>query len=305
MKASSECFTYEDNEPKQCRMISSVNDILMIAKELGESSETMNLIHQDDDLVEIFYELVNAGYMPSVAYECGRLTRLVAKFNKIIFIIRTQQLVTSSIDGMVCVSSEIVYNNMEAAHVNFKKQLFRKEFKSYLTDLDITLLNEYRATANVGKLQNISEAVVEIDVSKAYTSAFRRIKEVPIFNEFDNFRLYRNEPILDFNLYIIKTTEINLFCNKQYNLCYGKFLRHLRSYEIMGFKRPSFIKKVDYKSISNELWNAEISSIPTEDTHIKKLIGNVNYGMLEKGQNTRVKSRVYETIDEAKAYQSE
>ena len=125
---------------------------------------------------------------------------------------------------MVCVSSETVYNNMEAAHVSFKKQLFRKEFKSCLTELDILCLNEYRTIANIGMLKNITEAVVEIDVSKAYTSAFRRIKKVPIFNEFDNFRIYRQEPILDFNLYLVKTDDLNLFFNKQYNLCYGKFL---------------------------------------------------------------------------------
>ena len=72
--------------------------------------------------------LKKAGYEPQVSYECGRITRLVSKFNKITFIIKTQQLITSSIDGIVCVSGETVNNNMEAAHVNFKRQVFRKEF---------------------------------------------------------------------------------------------------------------------------------------------------------------------------------
>jgi hypothetical protein len=94
---------------------------------------------------------------------------------------------------MVCVSNENVYNNMEVANVNFKKKLFRKEFKSYLTELDTMSLNEYRTVANVGMLKETTEKLVEIDVSKAYTSAFKQITEVPVFNEFDNFRIYRNE----------------------------------------------------------------------------------------------------------------
>ena len=86
VKASTECLTYEDAEPKQCRMISSVNDILSLVKELGDCDDAnINLIHQNDDLVEIFYELANAGYIPQVSYECGRLTRLISKFNKITF----------------------------------------------------------------------------------------------------------------------------------------------------------------------------------------------------------------------------
>jgi hypothetical protein len=54
VKASTECLTYEDAEPKQCRMISSVNDILSLVKELGDCDDAnINLIHQNDDLVEI------------------------------------------------------------------------------------------------------------------------------------------------------------------------------------------------------------------------------------------------------------
>lgn len=307
VRASSECITYEDATPNQCKMISNINDIIKIAQDFeSEEKSIVNLIHQNDDLVEIFYELKNVGYEPKTTYECGRLTRLIVKVNSIVFIIRTQQLITSSIDGEVCVSSEDVYNNMESAMVSFKKQLFKKEHKSYLTELDIILLNEYRTVANYGILKTINTCdLVEIDVSKAYTSSFVEINEVPIFNEFDNFKKYRNEKILDYNLYIIKTNELNLFCNKQFNLCYGKFLSGLTNYQILGFKQPSFIKKVNYKDIIDQLWDTDISSIPEEDIKIKKLIANVNFGMLEKSKNTAVKSFVYDTLGEAKKYQQQ
>ena len=77
VKASTECRTCEDDEPKQCKMIANVDDILKLAKELGDSDTTIFLIHQNDELVEIFYELKSTGYEPQVSYECGRITRLV------------------------------------------------------------------------------------------------------------------------------------------------------------------------------------------------------------------------------------
>ena len=41
VKASTECRTCEDDEPKQCKMIANVDDILKLAKELGESDATI------------------------------------------------------------------------------------------------------------------------------------------------------------------------------------------------------------------------------------------------------------------------
>ena len=134
----------------------------------------------------------------------------------------------------------------------------------------------------------------EIDVSKAYTSAFITIDKIPIFNEFDHFKLYRDETIEDYNMYIVKTHDVSLMFNKQYNLCYGKFLKQIKNVDILAYKKPSFIKEVNYKEIVEELYKCDISDIKDEDTYIKKLIANVNFGMLEKGQNTSVKSFIYD-----------
>ena len=162
--------------------------------------------------------------------------------------------------------------------------------------------------ANAGLLQKITKGIhgslVETDVSKAYASAFSRLTEVPVFSEFDNFRKYRQEPIMDYNLYVVKSSRLDMFCNKKYNLCYGKFLGDVVDCEILAYKRPSFIKKVDYKDILDELWKRKISTIPEEDTKIKKLIANVNFGLLEKGKNTAIKTHVFETLDEAKTNQA-
>ena len=47
------------------------------------------------------------------------------------FLMKTQQLVPDSLDGMCSVSSEIVYNNMNQAMTEFYTQLFKNCHKSF------------------------------------------------------------------------------------------------------------------------------------------------------------------------------
>ncbi|MFM7988852.1 MAG: hypothetical protein ACKPKO_57015 [Candidatus Fonsibacter sp.] len=69
----------------------------------------------------------------------------------------------------------------------------------------------------------------EIDISKAYTGAFMRIKSIPVFNEFDPWQYYKPvEPIKNMSLYIVEASSFDLFFNKRYNLFYGYFLKQLR-----------------------------------------------------------------------------
>ena len=70
--------------------------------------------------------------------------------------------------------------------------------------------------------------------------------------------------------------------------------------DILYYKEPSFIRNVDYKGIVGELWNTTIDeNDKDEDKYIKQLIGNVNYGLLEKGGSTSHKSIVYQNLREA------
>ena len=55
--------------------------------------------------------------------------------------------------------------------------------------------------------------------------------------------------------------------------------------DILYYKEPSFIHKVDYEGIVDELWDTTIDeNNADEDKYIKKLIGNVNYGLVNKLQ---------------------
>ena len=72
-------------------------------------------------------------------------------------------------------------------------------------------------------------SLAEIDISKAYTGAFMRIRAIPVFNEFDTWQAYKqDEPVKNMSLYIVEASSFDLFLNKKYNLCYGYFLKQLK-----------------------------------------------------------------------------
>ena len=179
------------------------------------------------------YELINQGYKPQIKYETGRITHLILKFNGHIFILRTQQLITSLIQYPVVVESETIYNKMNEAMVKFNSHIFEATHKSYYTQLDIHILDEYRTVANIGMIrQKPEDNLNEMDVSKAYTGAFCKIIHIPIFNDFDSFQPYTGQPIEDYSLYVIKAKSLNMMFNKDYNLCYGFFLKGFSDIEI-------------------------------------------------------------------------
>ena len=76
-----------------------------------------------------------------------------------------------------------------------------------------------------------------------------KIKAIPLFNEFDAWQAYKpDDPIKNMSLYVVEANSFDLFFNKKYDLCYGYFLKQLRQqHSIQAVKRPSIIKKVNYR----------------------------------------------------------
>ena len=84
-----------------------------------------------------------------------------------------------------------VFNRMHDAKREFHYQLFKGEHKSFYDGQDLEILDECRTIANVGWLKSLTgrmtsskhrphttskSSLAEIDISKAYTGAFMRIK---------------------------------------------------------------------------------------------------------------------------------
>ena len=176
--------------------------------------------------------MTDAGYSPGINFEAGRITALKLEFNKRFFLIETQQLIKSAIDGVVVVDDEATYNNMSQAMTILNNKLFLKSHLSHYTEHDIDILDAYRTKPVCGtvgalgnKVVNVDRAkkLIEVDVSKAYTAAFFEITEILIFNEFDSFRPYNGEPIEPLNLYIV-TGDTHPLNTQTHNLVNGGYL---------------------------------------------------------------------------------
>jgi len=176
VKANPNYMINENKQVHEYKMIESVNDVLRIFQTTEDEKQIINLICKDDKLTEMLYELIDSGYEPFIKYQAGKLTHINLKLGKIMFMMKTQQLVPDSLDGMCSVSSETVYNNMNQAMTLFNTQLFKNDHKSFYTHQDITILDEYRSIVPLGRLieGGINLDLVELDISKAFSAAFKK-----------------------------------------------------------------------------------------------------------------------------------
>ena len=323
VKASSDYHLNEKEEPVECKMITSLVDI----RKYTEHSE-YTLVYNGYDLSHLFYLSKQAGYEPQVRFSAGFVSELNFKFkikDKVIkYKVKTQNLVNNSIDGSICVRTERTYNKMSKAMFNFNTALFKATHKSYYNEVDVEIFKECRTIPPTGEINThyylynpktdkddkyfyTPEVITEIDVRKAYTSAFNKIAEIPVFIQFDIWKPF-NGNVTDFHdltLYLVKPTKRSLFFNKAYTLVYGMFLKHfVKQCKILYYKQPSRVYKVDDRKITAELWKTDISDKPAEDIRIQKLIANVNSGLLEKNTNKAHKSCAFDTLKEALYYQN-
>ena len=256
---------------------------------------TINAIHRGDNLEHLLWNLViDKEYIPTVEFNAGNINSIGLSFNKDIKVyIKQQQLVKSEIDGIVKVDNVTTYNNLSETFNDFKFKVLRPEHKSYYSQLDIDEIHECRTTPNTGLMQNFNNInnMVEIDISKAYSSAFGKITKIPIFNQFDIRQEYKGEKIQNFNLYTVRSKEFNVFFNKTKNVCYGQFLKYfpLDKLEILYDKKPSMLENVNYKELIDELYETQISEDPNENKQLQKTIANTVIGLLEKTVNKNYK----------------
>jgi hypothetical protein len=87
-------------------------------------------------------------------------------------------------------------------------------------------------------------------------------------------------------------------------LCYGKFLKKFKDLEVLAVKHPSFVKNVSYNKIVEDLYDTVISGDAEMDKYCKKLVANVNCGLLEKSTNKAQKSKLFNTLGEARYHQA-
>ena len=325
VRATTDYYINEKEAPPKYRMIKDIDDILKL--KLDKDELEVYLVPELNNLHELFFKVIGSGYEPKITFQAGIITEMRLKLKKVKYIIKTQNLVKSSGDGCIAVRDEVTYNRMNEAMFKFNKSLFNPIHKSHYNDIDITILDEARTIVPLGwiwRQENMPKDIIEIDMCKAFTKAFMDISKIIVFNQFDVWRACDNSFNIsnhhELTMYYIKVNCLfnsiylnptHILFNKRYNLITGQILKKLpervmKKIDILYYKEPSFIHKVDYKGIVDELWNTTIDENDTdEDKYIKKLIGNVDYGLLEKGGSTSYKSIVYKNLREAVSNQTD
>jgi hypothetical protein len=123
VKASSNYRIQDEEEVKTYKIIDNIDDILKIMKEYkfdeAKKEHKIYLIHRSNDLTALYYEFRCLGYEPRPTFECGIISFLFIELNRIHITIRTQELITSSIQRSIVVDSEEVYNKMSRAMSHF------------------------------------------------------------------------------------------------------------------------------------------------------------------------------------------
>ena len=332
--ASKNFYITDKTEPPKYKMFSHIDELLKLTDQ-----DEYYLIHKDNNMTEVLYQFKKVGYEPYIRYRAGRISELRIKFTyksadtrKIIrrkaqpyniptqtlekdktitYIISTQDLSKDTLERDIDADTEEKYNRIAEAMFNFNKKLFSSSHMSQYDDVDIEILDECRTVVPLGYLdKNVDvKNLVEIDRSKAFTWAFNQISKIPIFNAFDSWKAW--DGTLDINklssltLYKVEVSKGNMFFNKKFNIIYGKFLRKmdLSNIKIIYYKIPSYIHKVNYKSIVDELWETQLGDDEEDDKQIKKKIANINFGMLEKSNNTAQRSVIFNSLKEACHYQ--
>ena len=301
IKVSKHFYITDKTVPPKYKMFSHIDELLKLTDQ-----DEYYLVHKDNNLTEVLYQFKKVGYEPYIRYRAGKISDLKIKFTyksadtkKIIrrraqpyniptktlekdktvnYIISTQDLSRDTLERDIDTDTEEKYNRIAEAMFIFNKKLFSSSHMSQYDDVDIEILDECRTVVPLGYLdKNIDvNELVEIDRSKAFTWAFNQINKIPIFNAFDSWKAW--DRTLDINklssltLYKVEVSKADMFFNKKINIIYGKFLRKmdLTNIKIIYYKMPSYIHKVNYKSIVDELWETQLGDDEEDDKQIKK-----------------------------------
>lgn len=310
VKASSNYYIPLKQEIPHHEMISHVDDLIVILKrhfDYDLDIKIYTLILKDISMPNILFDIYEAGYECDIIYKNGGISSIKLILENVSFIIIMQKMVQYSIKDNVYMDNIEDYDKCSLLLDTMKESVFTKENLSYYSKIDIMILDEYRTTAPLGKINEILDLdYVEIDLNKAYTYQFSLIDTIPVFSVFDEFEIYKDELIEDYNMYIIETHESNILFFKKNMLLYGSIIKKISnlSFKILHVKKPSTLRKVNFGKLVTNLWESELTNNDKLNKSLKKLICNVVIGSMSKSISKISKSYLFNNIDEALHYKN-
>ena len=88
-------YIKEDAEQRQSKMFANIYDILNVIRivptpEEPKEKQVLTLIHKEDNLTDLLYQFIGAGYSPGVNFEPERITAWKLELNEIFCVIQFQ-----------------------------------------------------------------------------------------------------------------------------------------------------------------------------------------------------------------------
>jgi len=278
-------------------------DILKILKEEApkEKVKQMKIICRPC-IKKLLFKLINGGYMPKVDFDTA-LNKIVLYLNNTM--IQIIQANNNPIYGQLINYENLQeYQAYEKAYERFYSSIVKKEYLSDYHPSVIEIDNYYKINNVCGHFGELDYKPYDgLDENKAYTQCLMSIKKIPIFNYFDVYRKYNDEPVEDLSQYIIEvlsyTPRTAIIFPQKYTKTFGYILKQVDiKYKILYVRKPLNIEDVDFEKPVKELFNNNDVS-----TQMKKAISNITTGLLEKKINKGELSKIFIDYNEAKMYQ--
>lgn len=100
----------EENTP--ARMISEIIEILKIIENITDEKTKTISIYKYNNLTKCCTALIEAGYIPKIKFQGGRITFIHGEFNEAKIRIETQCLLKSDLNGYILFYGEVIFNKM-------------------------------------------------------------------------------------------------------------------------------------------------------------------------------------------------
>ena len=291
----------DENKTHTFKFINNLNDIV---EHIKTTKDKMIKYFYRGDLRELLITMMKIHrYEPRVFFQHNRVLSLEFRIADKLCVISHPDYDNMD-DIMTYDVNENNYMKFKKADDDFYSKIVKKEHMSMFNDDALKINEEYPKCASVFKTDDLLSGN-GIDINKCYSWAMRSIKQIPIFNYFDNYLKYDNHIIEDYNMYVIQSYDTSpesiILAPKKYNRIYGFKLKQMKKddYEILYYIRPSNIANVDFNKAVDDLYNTDLNNI-----NVNKYICNKITGMLEKKYNHKSVSKLYTNIDEANHYKN-
>ena len=90
VRASTDYYLNEKEEPPKYKMIRCLNDILNL--EINEEEKEICLVPELNNLHELFFEIIKSGYEPRITFQAGIITDIRLKLDKVKYVIKRPKI---------------------------------------------------------------------------------------------------------------------------------------------------------------------------------------------------------------------